>query len=204
MVGWWCERIVGRVAKIDISRRHESWECAKKYKYVRSRSRWWFQLCCIPTNLEKIMFHLPDIIFFKSLAAWDYLYASTCCTQFGPKTLDASLVIWLFNRNNSCGHLHVPYTKNRRFGTNWFRFFFRTAQLLTHQSKVMKVAPSAAFLKGTVGQMRSEYWWLPIYMNGTQLRTVRSEAAFMSGYWITWLQGTVGLEILQWIDGCKS
>lgn len=86
------------------------------------------QLFCIPTNLEKIMFHLPDIIFFKSLAAWDYLYASTCCTQFGPKTLDASLVIWLFNRNNSCGHLHVPYTKNRRFGTNWFRVFFRTAQ----------------------------------------------------------------------------
>lgn len=156
------------------------------------------QLFCIPTNLEKIMFHLPDIIFFKSLAAWDYLYASTCCTQFGPKTLDASLVIWLFNRNNSCGHLHVPYTKNRRFGTNWFRVFFRTAQffhtsikgdagrsrLTVGQSKNGSL--NAAFLKGTVKrQMRSEYWWLPIYMNGTQLRTVRSEAAFMSGYHMT-------------------
>lgn len=153
------------------------------------------QLFCIPTNLEKIMFHLPDIIFFKSLAAWDYLpnYASTCCTQFGQKTLDASLVIWLFNRSE-CG-MAMFHTKWPATGpTDWF-FFFALAQFFTHQWKVMKVvgqskqtAPfAAAFLKGTVKrQMRSEYWWLPIYMNGTQLRTVRSEASFfMSGYHMT-------------------
>lgn len=143
--------------------------------------------------------------------------------HLAQKTLDASLVIWLFNRNNSCGHLHVPYTKNRQFWTNWFRVFFSHCPVFfTHQSKAMQVAvrdppwlsldrrpvekrlPKRCLFKRD-GETTDAFWIL-MASNLHEWNTScgLSEAKQHLCQVITWLQWTVGLEILQWIDGCKS